>query len=259
DPAVGNQPRGKQVTKPKGIFYTPTSGIWQTVWMEPVNSTFIEGLQIVPDVDGGKVQITVNAQNAGHGAQVTADASFSANEGGNATAFSASATGPAGKPLTIQVPNAQLWAPDHPNLYALHVKLVSKGKTADEIDSYFAMRKVSLGKDDAGFTRILLNNKFVFQVGPLDQGFWPDGIYTAPTDAALRFDLEQEKQLGFNMVRKHVKVEPERWYYWCDKLGLMVWQDMPSGSFDAPDAQEIYRREGRRVVDHLHNQPCIVM
>lgn len=259
DPAVGNQPRGKQVTKPKGIFYTPTSGIWQTVWIEPVNSAFIEGLQIAPDVDGGRVQITVNAQNAGHGAQVTADASFSANEGGNSTAFSASASGPASKPLTIQIPNAQLWSPDHPNLYALHVKLVSKGKTADEVDSYLAMRKVSLGKDNSGFTRILLNNKFVFQVGPLDQGFWPDGIYTAPTDAALRFDIEQEKKLGFNMVRKHVKVEPERWYYWADKLGLLVWQDMPSGDNRTPESLQQFEHELDRLIQGRRNHPSIIM
>ncbi|HEY2589489.1 MAG TPA: glycoside hydrolase family 2 TIM barrel-domain containing protein [Tepidisphaeraceae bacterium] len=259
DPAAGNQPRGKQVTKPKGIFYTPTSGIWQTVWIEPVDPAFIEGLQIVPDVDGQKVQITVNAQNAGHGAQITADARFSANDGGNATAFSASVTGPAGKPLTIPVPNAQLWSPDHPNLYSLHVKLDAKGKTTDEVDSYFAMRKVSIGKDDAGFTRILLNNKFVFQVGPLDQGFWPDGIYTAPTDAALRSDIEQEKKLGFNMVRKHVKVEPERWYYWTDKLGLLVWQDMPSGDNRTPESLQQFEHELDRLVQGRGNHPSIIM
>lgn len=259
DPAAGNQPRGKQVTRPRGIFYTPCSGIWQTVWIEPVEPAFIEGLHIVPDVDGGKVQITVNAQNAGRGAQVTADANFSSNEGGNATSFSASASGPAGKPLTIQIPSPQLWTPDHPNLYALHIKLVAKGKTSDEVDSYFAMRKASIGKDEAGVTRLLLNNKFVFQVGPLDQGFWPDGIYTAPTDAALRFDIEQEKKLGFNMVRKHVKVEPERWYYWADKLGLLVWQDMPSGDNRTPESLQQFEHELDRMIQGRGNHPSIIM
>ena len=259
DPEAGHQPRGKQVLKPGGIMYTPTSGIWQTVWMEPVNPAFIEGLRIVPDVDGGKVQITVNAQNAGHGAQVTADASFTSNEGGNATAFSGSASGPTGKPLEIQVPNAQLWSPDHPSLYSLHVKLTSKGKVTDEVDGYFAMRKISLGKNEGGITRMLLNNKFVFQVGPLDQGFWPDGIYTAPTDAALKFDIEAEKKLGFNMVRKHVKVEPERWYYWADKLGLLVWQDMPAGDNGTPESIEQFGHELGRMIAGRGNHPCIVM
>lgn len=259
DPEAGNQPRGKQVLKPGGILYTPTSGIWQTVWMEPVNSAFVEGLHIVPDVDGGKVQITVNAQNAGRGAQVSVDAGFSSNEEGKATAFSGSASGPAAKPLEIQIPDPQLWSPDHPSLYSLHVKLTSKGKVTDEVDSYFAMRKISLGKDEGGVTRMLLNNKFVFQVGPLDQGFWPDGIYTAPTDAALKFDIEAEKKLGFNMVRKHVKVEPERWYYWADKLGLLVWQDMPSGDNATPQAIEQFGHELDRLIQGRGNHPCIVM
>lgn len=259
DPEAGNQPRGKQVLKPGGIMYTPTSGIWQTVWIEPVNSAFIEGLHIVPDVDGSRVEITVNAQNAGHGAQATADASFSNNEGGNSTAFSGSASGAAGKPLVIQIPNPQFWSPDHPRLYSLHVKLTSKGKVTDEVDSYFAMRKISIGKDENGITRMLLNNKFVFQVGPLDQGFWPDGIYTAPTDAALKFDIEAEKKLGFNMVRKHVKVEPERWYYWADKLGLLVWQDMPSGDNSTPQAIEQFGHELDRLIAGRGNHPCIVM
>ena len=190
---------------------------------------------------------------------MTADASFSNDEGGNSTAFSGSASGPAGQPLIIQIPNAQLWSPDHPSLYSLHVKLISKGKVTDEIDSYFGMRKTSIGKDEGGITRMLLNNKFVFQVGPLDQGFWPDGIYTAPTDAALKFDIEAEKKLGFNMVRKHVKVEPERWYYWADKLGLLVWQDMPAGDNATPQAIEQFGHELDRMIAGRGNHPCIVM
>ncbi|HSU68478.1 MAG TPA: glycoside hydrolase family 2 TIM barrel-domain containing protein [Tepidisphaeraceae bacterium] len=259
DPEAGNQPRGKQVLKPGGIMYTPTSGIWQTVWMEPVNPAFIEGIHIVPDVDGQKVQITVDAQNAGHGATVTADAKFDANENGKAVSFSASASGPAGKPITLNVSDPQLWSPDHPALYSLHVKLTSKGKVSDEVESYFAMRKISLGKDEQGITRMLLNNKFVFQVGPLDQGFWPDGIYTAPTDAALKFDIEAEKKLGFNMVRKHVKVEPDRWYYWADKLGLLVWQDMPAGDNQTPESRTQFEHELDRMIAGRGNHPSIVM
>jgi hypothetical protein len=259
NPLAGNQPRGKQVVKPGGIFYTPASGIWQTVWIEPVNSAYIESVHIVPDVDGGKVQITVDVQNAGHGAQVTADASYTGNDKGKATSFSGSASGQAGKPLTIAIPNAELWSPDQPTLYNLHVKLVSKGQTTDEVDSYFAMRKISIGKDEQGLTRILLNNKFVFQVGPLDQGFWPDGIYTPPTEEALKFDIEAEKKLGFNMVRKHVKVEPERWYYWTDKLGLLVWQDMPAGDNKTPESQQQYKHELDRMIAGRGNHPSIIM
>ena len=259
DPEAGNQPRGKQVVKPGGIMYTPTSGIWQTVWMEPVNPAFIEGLHIVPDVDGGKVQITVDAQNAGRGAEVSVETSSSTVEGGKSVSFSASASGPAGKPLVLSVPNADLWTPDHPALYDLHVKLVARNKTADEVDSYFAMRKISLGKDERGITRILLNNKFVFQVGPLDQGFWPDGLYTAPTDAALKFDIEAEKKLGFNMARKHVKVEPDRWYYWTDKLGLLVWQDMPSGDNKTPESRTQFEHELDRMIAGRGNHPSIIM
>jgi hypothetical protein len=259
NPAAGNQPRGKQVLKPGGIFYTPTSGIWQTVWMEPVQPAFIEGLKIVPDVDGGKVWITVNALGAGRNAQVSADASLKLDEPGSSSSFSASATGPAGKALEILVPNAQLWSPEHPTLYSLHVKLTSKGKVTDEVDGYFAMRKISLGKDKNGLTRMLLNNKFVFQVGPLDQGFWPDGIYTAPTDAALKSDIEAEKKLGFNMVRKHVKVEPERWYYWTDKLGLLVWQDMPAGDNKTPEAKAQFQHELDRMIEGRRNHPSIIM
>ena len=255
----GSQPRGKQVLRPKGIMYTPTSGIWQTVWIEPVNPKFIEGLHIVPDIDAGQVTITANIATVRASDQLTADVNFSKNESGKSSAFSGSVTGPANKPLVIPIKNPALWSPDHPDLYTLHVKLTSGDKTADEIDGYFAMRKISLGKDESGLTRILLNNQFVFQVGPLDQGFWPDGIYTAPTDEALKFDIETEKKLGFNMVRKHVKVEPERWYYWADKLGLLVWQDMPSGDNKTDEAKKQFEQELDRLVQGRWNHPSIVM
>lgn len=255
----GSQPRGKQVLKPSGIMYTPTSGIWQTVWIEPVNAKFIEGLHIVPDVDAGTVNITANVPMVKASDQITADVSFSQNEDGKSSASSASSSGPASKPLVVPIKNAALWSPDHPNLYSLHVKLTSGPKVSDEVDGYFAMRKVSLGKDSNGLTRILLNNQFVFQVGPLDQGFWPDGIYTAPTDEALKFDIATEKKLGFNMVRKHVKVEPERWYYWADKLGLLVWQDMPSGDNKTDDAKKQFEHELDRLVQRRWNHPSIVM
>jgi beta-galactosidase/beta-glucuronidase len=259
---AGTQPRGKQVNKPEGIFYTPTTGIWQTVWLEQVPKVYIKRLKIVPDVDGGKVRVSVVAGGKGPRCAVRMTASAGAWQ---KTTHKSSLD----KPLELAIPKARLWSPAHPFLYRLGVELVHGDKVVDEVRSYFGMRKISVGKDDKGVTRLLLNNKFVFQYGPLDQGFWPDGLYTAPTDEALKYDIEVTKKLGFNMTRKHVKVEPARWYYWCDKLGLLVWQDMPSGDASvAPGKGEItrvaesakqYRLELRRMIDALHNHPSIVM
>lgn len=241
------QPRGKQVHRPGGIFYTPTTGIWQTVWIEPVPEQYIQSLKIVPIVDRSVVSVTTTG--AGPVRISSSDAS---------------ATGNAGEPIELPVPGAKLWSPDSPHLYGLRVEA-----GADAVDSYFGMRKISLGKDEAGVLRLFLNNKALFQYGPLDQGFWPDGLYTAPSDAALKYDIEVTKQLGFNMARKHVKVEPARWYYWCDVLGLLVWQDMPSGDRSinpndpdivrTPASAEQYRKELKAMIDALHNHPSIVM
>ena len=154
----------------------------------------------------------------------------------------------------------KLWSPDDPFLYDLSVRLKQGDEVVDEVGSYFGMRKIELAKDAQGFDADALNGEFVFQIGPLDQGFWPDGLYTAPTDEALRYDIEVTKQLGFNMARKHVKVEPERWYYWCDKLGLLVWQDMPSGNNnDARVDGSSSRPNCRRMVEGLRNHPSIIM
>jgi hypothetical protein len=259
---AGTQPRGKQVKKPGGIMYTPTTGIWQTVWLEPVPEASIEALKIVPDVDGSKVRVTVRGRAAAPGYTVR----LTAEDGGKPVK---SAEGPLGQPIDLPIPEAKLWTPDTPHLYELRVELRRGGKQVDAVQSYFGMRKISVGKDERGVNRILLNGKFVFQVGPLDQGFWPDGLYTAPTDEALRYDVEITKKLGFNLARKHVKVEPERWYYWCDKLGLLVWQDMPSGDRSvgpgkgeikrSPDSARQFELELRRLIDGRHNHPCIVM
>jgi hypothetical protein len=259
---AGTQPRGKQVKKPGGIMYTSTTGIWRTVWLEPVPQVSVEELHILPDVEAGQVRVTVQA----HGAKVDATVHLEARAGDRAIA---SADGALGKPIALPIPQPRLWTPDTPFLYDLAVELRQAGNTLDAVGSYFGMRKIAVGKDEHGVTRLLLNGKFVFQVGPLDQGFWPDGLYTAPTDEALRYDIDITKKLGFNMSRKHVKVEPERWYYWCDRLGLLVWQDMPSGDQGvAPGKGEIkrtaesarqYELELRRMIDHLRNHPCIVM
>jgi hypothetical protein len=215
----GGQPRGKQTTRPRRIMYTPTTGIWQTVWLEPVDLAHIESLTITPDIDHGKVQLTVHASasTAGTKAHVVI-------KDGDRMVCEAEAE--IGVTTDIAIPSPKLWSPDSPFLYDLKATL---GKSGDSVGSYFGMRKISLGKVN-GMTRMMLNNEFVFQLGPLDQGFWPDGIYTPPTDDAIRCDIAKMKELGYNMVRKHIKVEPARWYYWTDKLGLLVWQDMPSAN-----------------------------
>ena len=201
----GAQPRGKQVNGPGGIFYTATTGIWQTVWLEPVQATCINSLKIVPDVDGGRLKLTVNTTGSTSGVTVTA----TAKDTGVAVG---SVTGAPNTELYITVPSPKLWSPDNPFLYDLEVSLDSGSTAVDSVTSYFGMRKIARALVN-GIYKLVLNGQFVFQIGPLDQGFWPDGIYTAPTDAALKWDIETEKQLGFNTVRKHVKVEPARWYY----------------------------------------------
>ena len=256
---TGGQARGKQVKNPGGIMYTPTTGIWQTVWIEPVPETYIKSFKIVPDVDAGQLKLNVTAGGAGEEGGVEAVAYDGERE-------VAKAGGSIGEQIKLNVPDAKLWSPDSPFLYDLKVRLLDGGKQVDEVAGYFGMRKIELGKDEKGITRMLLNGKFVFQIGPLDQGFWPGGLYAAPTDEALRYDVEATRKLGMNMARKHVKIEPDRWYYWCDKLGLLVWQDMPSASSDregGPWIPESNRKqfevELRRMVEEFYNHPSIIM
>jgi hypothetical protein len=259
---AGTQPRGKQVLKPGGIFYTPTTGIWQTVWIEPVSVGYVKGLKIVPDVDGGKVRVTV----VGDGALAGLSARVVALDGETSVA---EAEGQVGQEIALPVAEAKPWSPDSPFLYNLRVELRRGGDRVDAVGSYFGMRKVAVGPDDEGVTRILLNGKPVFQVGPLDQGFWPDGLYTAPTDEALRYDIEITKKLGYNATRKHVKVEPERWYYWCDRLGLLVWQDMPSGDKSSgigqpevertPESKRQFEAELKAMIAGRFNHPSIIL
>jgi hypothetical protein len=260
----GTQPRGKQVKRPEGIWYTPTTGIWQTVWLEPVAKTYIQSLSIVPDVDAGKVRVTIRTTGIDWRHTLYLKSEIDDHVHGLKPEKATSAV-----TMSLNVPKAKLWSPNSPTLYNLEVYLNAGVDPVDSVQSYFGMRKVSIGKDDKGVIRILLNNKFVFQIGPLDQGFWPDGLYTAPTDEALKYDIEVTKKLGFNMTRKHVKVEPARWYYWCDKLGLLVWQDMPSGDryisgnqLDiqrSPDSAKQYEHELTRMIDGLRNHPSVIM
>ncbi|MFO0896815.1 MAG: glycoside hydrolase family 2 TIM barrel-domain containing protein [Pirellulales bacterium] len=263
DPSdAGTQPRGKQVRKPESIWYTPTTGIWQTVWLEPVPQAHLEGLKITPDVDGARVVVQANVAGAGNDAVVE----LTATHGGKTVA---TAKGKAGEAIALAIPDAKLWTPDSPHLYDLKATLRQGDKAVDTAASYFGMRKSSLVRDAKGVLRLGLNGAPVFQFGPLDQGFWPDGLYTPPTDEALKYDIEMTKKLGYNMARKHVKVEPARWYYWCDKLGLLVWQDMPSGDrYIKPEEADITRTaesskqydvELKALIDTHYNHPSIVL
>ena len=248
----GSQPRGKQVLNPGGIMYTPTTGIWQTVWIEPVAKGYIGEMILTPDIDAKCIRLTVKAAGDAADATIEAVALSGTKEVGKIS-------GKAGEEIKLPLAGVQLWSPDDPFLYGLKVELKAGGKAVDAVESYFGMRKIELAKDEKGILRPMLNGKFVMQVGPLDQGFWPDGIYTAPTDEALRFDIEMTRKLGMNMARKHVKVEPERWYYWCDKLGLMVWQDMPSGDNKTPEAKKQFEVELKALVETHRNHPAIIL
>jgi len=264
---AGFQPRGKQVSKPNGIWYTPVTGIWQTVWLEPVNAKHIENLRTVSDIDKGKVTVSVAASGISYGDLVEVKVFDGTKE-------ITSARAAASEKLEITVPEAKLWSPESPFLYTLKVSLTSNGVVTDEVNSYLAMRKVSTKRDTNGIVRLELNNKPYFQFGPLDQGWWPDGLYTAPTDEALKYDLQKTKDLGFNMIRKHVKVEPARWYTHCDQLGILVWQDMPSGDrspqwqnhnyfngnefIRGAESEANYRKEWKEIIDYLYSNPCVV-
>ena len=263
---AGSQPRGKQERTPNGIWYTPVTGIWQTVWTETVPATSIARLKTTSDVDAGELSIDTTLNSA-----EVVDVEITALDGSNKVA---TITGKSDATLKLKIANAKTWSPDSPFLYDLLVTLKKDGKEIDTVKSYFAMRKVSLVKDEAGYQRMALNNTPLFMFGPLDQGWWPDGLYTAPTDEALKWDIQFTKDLGFNMCRKHIKVEPARWYYWCDKLGLAVWQDQSSGmgenrnqgvgggkpdAFFSPIEKVQFIRELTEMMDALHNNPSVVV
>ncbi len=265
------QARGKQVSAPSGIWYTSITGIWQTVWAEPVPAVSVDSLRIEPDRPGGAAEITVSTRGSCPGCTVRLAAYRDGSRVGEAR-------GTPGEAVRLRVEDPQLWTPDAPNLYDLDVTLARDGEDLDRVTSYFAIRDISLVEDSRGFSRLALNGEPLFMFGPLDQGWWPDGLYTAPTDEALRYDIEVTKMLGFNTARKHVKVEPARWYYHCDRLGLLVWQDMPNGNLrrgsegnlrvgpaDPEDAQRPedsaaqFEAELAELVDAFSFFPSIVM
>jgi beta-galactosidase/beta-glucuronidase len=232
--------------------YTFSSGIWQTVWLEPVPDTHIKEIIIRPDLEESTVRLS--SRTSGGAGRVRAEIlvagkSISVAEAGANTEFQ------------ISIPNVRVWSPEDPFLYDLKIQLLSReGKLLDEVNSYFGMRSITLGIVD-GHLRPLLNGKFVFQLGPLDQGYWPDGLRTAPTDAALKFDLEVTKRVGFNLVRKHGKVEPQRWFYWADKMGLLVWQDMPAMWYpeETPErTRNQFEREWKTLIHQHQNSPAVI-
>ena len=210
----GPQPHGKQVVKPGGIWYTPVTGIWQTVWLETVPETYIAFTRQTPNLDDKSLTVNASIQNLQPGDQLKVSAwkgdERIAERNGTDTS------------VILSIPDPEAWSPSHPFLYDLKLTVTRNGKVIDEVKSYFAMRKISIAPDKNGIQKMMLNNAFLFEFGPLDQGWWPDGLYTAPTDNALKFDIEKTKEMGFNMIRKHIKVEPARWYYYCDMLGMLV-------------------------------------
>ncbi|GAA3561307.1 LamG-like jellyroll fold domain-containing protein [Streptomyces osmaniensis] len=250
DTGGADQPMGKQSTNPGGIFYTQSSGIWQTVWMEPVANTAIDNVVSTPDIDTSSLAVTVESGKASAGARVEAVAR---DKRGNVVG---KVSGPANKQLRLPVAKQHLWSPDDPYLYDLDVKLTD-GRSTDKVGSYFGMRKIGIAKV-GGFQKLVLNGKPVFSLATLDQGFWPDGLYTAPSDEALAFDLKAHKELGFNAVRKHIKVEPARWFYHADKLGLLVWQDFVSGNITNETGQRAFVDQGREMMREHHNAPSVI-
>ncbi len=277
---AGRQERGKQVLKPGIIWYTAVSGIWQTVWLEVVPETGIESLKLTPDLDAGTLTVEVKIRCGMDSLQVEAVA-FEGCE--PITSKRDRAAGP----VTLAIPQPRPWSPADPYLYDLQVRLFRDDHILDEVGSYFALRKFSLVRDASGHLRFALNGKPLFLYGPLDQGYFPDGMYTPPSEDAMLFDIEYIKKIGCNMIRKHVKVEPARWYAACDRLGMIVWQDMPNGGEPVNVAENLlallaglnyrddrwmgrfgrgdaanraqYRADLEGMLDHLHNFPCIAV
>ena len=276
----GMQQRGKQVLNPTGIWYTAISGIWQTVWLEVVPEVSIELLKLTPDLDSESLSVEVKVRGEAESLSVVVVISSSGEK-------ISSVSGQVTRQLRCAVPQLRVWSPDDPYLYDLKVQLIRDGQVVDEVESYFAMRKFGLVKDAKGHQRFALNDQPLFLYGPLDQGYFPDGLYTPPSEEAMLFDIEYTKQIGCNMIRKHIKVEPLRWYYACDRLGMIVWQDMPNGGLidgevvaplalllgfhrndtrrlsrfgrDDADNRERYRSELQGMINHLHNAACIAV
>lgn len=264
----GFQPRGKQVSQPRGIWYTPVTGIWQTVWIEPVNQVFFSHIRTIPNIDGNNITVKAGLE----GALPTDIVEVKVLENGRIISTGKAA---AGQEVFVAVPGAKMWSPESPYLYDMELSIIRNEVAIDKIKSYFGMRKISTKRDTNGVVRLQLNNKDYFHFGLLDQGWWPDGLYTAPTDEALLYDIKKTKDFGFNMIRKHVKVEPARWYYHCDREGILVWQDMPNGDHSPQwqmrnyfnglefvrnaESEVNFRQEWKEIMDLTISNPSVVV
>ncbi|MBO7068107.1 MAG: glycoside hydrolase family 2 [Bacteroidaceae bacterium] len=252
DPTTdGGQPHGKQTNSPSGIWYTPNSGIWQAVWLEPVSPTHIISYEPIPDIDNSTISIKVKTSAA---CAVT----LTVKDGDKTIAEQ---TGNSDEVFTLSIPSAKLWSPDAPNLYNLDIQAKEQGTETDKVSGYFGMRKFSRGMVD-GHPCVLLNNKPLYMYGPLDQGWWPDGLLTPPSYEAMIYDLQVMKDFGMNMVRKHIKLENDLWFDWCDKNGLVVWQDMPSGCGSGSVGTLEYNmknfyQENEALIEATRHHPCI--
>ena len=281
------QPRGKQVSKPSGIWYTAVSGIWQSVWMEPVAPAHVTDYNVVSSIKEKAINVTVDAEGVQEGDVIkvfllnggigysteTANAAKPATDGLYAV-LASGMTVPGGT-VTLNVRDPKLWSPDSPYLYGLDIQILRNGKVIDRVASYTAMREVGAYRKNSNTKLMGLNGEGLFQLGPLDQGWWPNGLYTAPTDEALKFDIQNTKDFGFNMIRKHIKVEPDRWFYYCDQIGIIVWQDMPSfgvskkwgmyyygegEDFPAtPEAKANYYKEWTEIINQVKKFQCIAV
>ncbi len=282
----GEQPRGKQVSNPHSIWYTPVTGIWQTVWLEPVAAAYVKDYNVVADIDAGTITVLADVEGPADEVSIVlkeGGEGYSTLDGKAGEKIAEVSVKP-GEAAVLEVPGAELWSPEHPYLYALEIQTLADGKVQDKVSAYTALRKSSEVKDAAGYRRLGLNGKPYFQFGPLDQGWWPDGLYTAPTDEAMVYDIVKTKDWGWNMIRKHIKVEPARWYWYCDRMGVAVWQDMPSlagnitaekgdpnpqwgqwgydTGWDYPlteTAKATYYKEWGEIMAQLKKYPCILV
>lgn len=275
------QPRGKQVRNPSGIWYTPVSGIWQSVWLEPVEKAHIVDYYPVSNIHTGSIDVNVTTAGTQEGDIVSVSlidggVGYSTETGADGKIIAEAKTVPGGT-ATLNVPDAKLWSPDSPYLYGLRISVFRGGKKIDSVKGYTAMRETAVYSKNHGTRFLGLNGEPMFQFGPLDQGWWPDGLYTAPTDEALKFDIQKTKDLGFNMIRKHIKVEPSRWFYYCDQIGMVVWQDMPSfgdnsrnrwgqyyydegTDFPATEAAKAnFYKEWSEIIEQTKKYQCIVV
>ena len=250
---VQGQMTGKQSKNPSICWYTCSSGIWQTVWLEAVPDTYISNIEMEPTLSQNWLNLNVTATDA----DATVDVSVKDRDGNEVATHT---DGKAGSTLRITIPDAHVWSPSDPYLYDVDITLKKDGAVADKVSTYFGMRKIEVKKVD-GYPRIFLNGEQIFQIGPLDQGFWPDGLHTPPSEEAMLFDIRTMKEIGFNMVRKHIKIEPDRWYYLCDREGLLVWQDLPSGNVVAgyeEIAKANFKADAVRIIKAIKNHPSIV-